>query len=123
MIGRLLLGPCRLAEPWLRHPNWMIRRAAQAAVLGVATIWLALLGTKQAEEGAPEGSDEFVQQLSSSTRLREFLHGRAIAKPFVGHICRVLVLRLSVHAEMRERGVLRRVQFRVTSRGRSIKKR
>ena len=103
MIGRLLLGPYRLAEPWLRHPNWMIRRAAQAAVLGVATIWLALLGTKQAEEGAPEGSDEFVQQLSSSTRLREFLHGRAIAKPFVGHICRVLVLRLSVHAEMRER--------------------
>lgn len=103
MIGRLLLGPYRLAEPWLRNPNWMIRRAAQAAVLGVATIWLALLGTKQAEEGAPEGSDEFVQQLSSSTRLREFLHGRAIAKPFVGHICRVLVLRLSVHAEMRER--------------------
>ena len=123
MIGRLLLGPYRLAEPWLRHPNWMIRRAAQAAVLGVATIWLALLGTKQAEEGAPEGSDEFVQQLSSSTRLREFLHGRAIAKPFVGHICRVLVLRLSVHAEMRERACSDECNFALRLAGRSIKKR
>jgi hypothetical protein len=103
MIRRLLLGPYRLAEPWLRHPNWMIRRVAQAAVLGVAAIWLALPRAEETQGGAPERDDELVQRLSSSTRLREFLHGPAIAKPLVGHICRVLVLRLSVHTKMRER--------------------
>ena len=33
----------------------------------------------------------------------EFLNGPALAKPIVGPLCRVLVLRLSVHAQMRER--------------------
>src|SRR5262249_50191272 len=44
MIRRLLLGPYKLAEPWVRHPSWMVRRPAQVAVLGIATIWLALPG-------------------------------------------------------------------------------
>lgn len=109
MIRWLLLRPYLVAEPWLRHPNWLVRRVAQVAALAVATIWLVLPGGEKAgsqpsERGpAPEQHDELAEQLSSSPRLREFLHGSAIATPVVGRVCRLLVLRLSVHAKMRER--------------------
>ena len=102
MIRRLLLRTYVLAESWLRHPDWMVRRPAQAAALGIATIWLVLPRAAAVESGTPDGRDELVERLSSSTQLREFLHGPAIARPFVGRICRILVLRLSVAAKMRE---------------------
>jgi hypothetical protein len=35
--------------------------------------------------------------------MREFLHGNAIGKPLIGHVCRRLVLRLSVYAKTRQR--------------------
>jgi hypothetical protein len=107
MIRWLLLRPYLLAEPWLRHPHWIVRCPAQVVALAVATIWLVL---PRGEEGAGEPSerdraherrDELAERFSSSPRLREFLHG-LIATPFVGRICRVLLLRLSVHAKMRE---------------------
>jgi hypothetical protein len=105
MIRRLLLRPYVLAEPWLRDDKWLVRRTAQAAVMSVAAIWLMLpRGEDEEDEDlALERSDEFVQQLSSSARLREFLHGPAIVKPLIGRICRVLLLRLSVAAKARAR--------------------
>jgi hypothetical protein len=109
MIRWLLLRPYLVAEPWLRHPNWLVRRVAQVAALTVAAIWLVLPGGNKAESQVsergrvPEQNDELAEQLSSSPRLREFLHGSAIATPLVGRVCRVLVLRLSVHAKIRER--------------------
>lgn len=103
MIRRLLLAPYKLAEPWVRHPNWMVRRPAQVAVLGIATIWLALARDKKAKPDAPEPLDELARQFWSSPKLLEFLNGPAIGKPIVGRICRILVLRLSVAAKLRER--------------------
>jgi hypothetical protein len=103
MIGRLLLHPYLIAEPWLRHSNWMVRRVAQVAVVGIATIWLALPGAKKSEFGAGDQDDELARRLWASPRFLEFLNGPALAKPIVGPLCRVLVLRLSVHAQVRER--------------------
>jgi hypothetical protein len=103
MIRRLLLGPYKLAEPWVRHSSWMVRRPAQVAVLGIATIWLALPGSEKAERDAPEQVDELARQFWSSPKLLEFLNGPAISKPVIGRICRLLVLRLSVAAKLRER--------------------
>jgi hypothetical protein len=103
MIRRLLLGPYLIAEPWLRHSNWMVRRVAQVAVVGIATVWLALPGAKKPERGAGDRYDELARRFWESPRFLEFLNGTAIAKPIVGPLCRVLVLRLSVHAQMRER--------------------
>jgi hypothetical protein len=111
MIRALLLGPFRIAEPWVRHPNWLIRRAAQVAALGVATVWLALPNAKKPDASAVEESDELLRKLLSSQPLREFLHGPAIAKPVVGHLCRILVLRLSVAGKMRERANSHERQF------------
>ena len=74
MIRRLLLSPYVLAAPWLEHPNWMVRRSAQATVLWVASVWLALRRVDVAEGDPPDPSDELVQQLSASTGLRDFLH-------------------------------------------------
>ena len=51
MIRRLLLPPYLIAEPWLRHSNWMVRRVAQVAVVGIAIIWLALPGARRPEPG------------------------------------------------------------------------
>ena len=42
MIGRVLLGPFFLVEPWLRHPSWMVRRPAQIVVFAIAILWLVL---------------------------------------------------------------------------------
>jgi hypothetical protein len=105
MIRWLLLRPYRLAEPWLRHSNWMVRRVAQVAAFGVAIAWLALPSEAGAEAGAgaPAQSDPLADAFVASPRMREFLHGNAIGKPLVGHVCRRLVLRLSVYTRTRER--------------------
>jgi hypothetical protein len=104
MTRWLLLRPYRLAEPWLRHSNWMVRRVAQVAAFGVAIAWLALPSARAVEDGAPARDDGLADELVSSPRMREFLHGTAIANPLVGPICRLLVLRLSVYAKTREGG-------------------
>jgi hypothetical protein len=103
MIRRILLAPFFLVEPWLRHPNWMVRRAAQIVMFGIAIIWLLLPSSKAAERGSPKPTDELALRLSTSTQLQEFIHGPAIGKPIVGRICRILVLRLSVIAKLSER--------------------
>jgi hypothetical protein len=103
MIQRLLIHPYRMAEPWLRHSHWLVRRIAQVAVVGIAIVWLALPGAKRSEFGTGEQDDELARRLWASPRFLEFLNGPALAKPIVGPLCRVLVLRLSVHAQMRER--------------------
>jgi hypothetical protein len=103
MIRRILLSPYVFAAPWLEHPNWMIRRTAQATVLWVASIWLVLRRVDVAEGDPPDPSDDLVQQLSASTGLRDFLLGRSVVKRLVGRVCRALLLRLSVAAKARER--------------------
>jgi len=102
MIRSLLLRPYRLAEPWLRHSNWMVRRIAQVVGFGVAILWLALPSKSAAEGDAPAQDDALADALVSSPQMREFLHGTAIANPLVGPVCRFLVLRLSVYAKTRE---------------------
>jgi len=103
MIQRLLLQPYLLAEPWLRHSNWMVRRVAQVAVVGIAVVWLALPGARRPEVQAGGHDDELARRLWASPRFLEFVNGPALGKPIVGPLCRMLVLRLSVHAQMRER--------------------
>jgi hypothetical protein len=117
MIRRLLLVPYKLAEPWVRHPNWMVRRPAQVAVLGIATIWLALARDEKAKPDALEPIDELARQFWSSPKLLEFLNGPAIGKPIVGRICRILVLRLSVAAKLRERASTNDRNFALRLRG------
>ena len=102
MIRWLLLHPYRIAEPWLRHSNWLVRRVAQAAAFGVAVVWLALPSELPAQADAPAPSDPLADAFVSSPRMREFLHGNAIGKPLVGPICRRLVLRLSVYTKTRQ---------------------
>jgi hypothetical protein len=104
MIRSLLLRPYRLAEPWLRHSNWMVRRLAQVVGFGVAILWLALPGKGAVEGDAPAQDDPLADALVSSPQMREFLHGTAIANPLIGPVCRLLVLRLSVYAKTRESG-------------------
>jgi hypothetical protein len=117
MIRRLLLVPYRLAEPWIRHPNCMVRRPAQVAVLAIATIWLALARNEKAKPDASEPIDELACEFWSSPRLREFLNGPAIGKPIVGRICRILVLRLSIAAKLRERASTNDRNFALRLRG------
>jgi hypothetical protein len=117
MIRRLLLGPYRLAEPWVRHPNWIIRRPAQVMALGIAMIWLALPRVYKVEGHASERVDDLARQFWSSPRLLEFLNGPALGKPFVGRICRVLVLRLSVAAKLRERASSNERNFALCLKG------
>jgi hypothetical protein len=117
MIRRLLLVPYRLAEPWVRHPNWMIRRPAQVVALGIATIWLALAREEKTKPDASESIDELARQFWSSPKLLEFLNGPAIGKPIVGRICRILVLRLSVVAKLRKRASASDRNFALRLRG------
>jgi hypothetical protein len=117
MIRRLLLVPYRLAEPWIRHPNCMVRRPAQVVVLAIATIWLALARNEKAKPDASEPIDELACEFWSSPRLREFLNGPAIGKPIVGRICRILVLWLSIAAKLRERASTNDRNFALRLRG------
>ena len=83
MIQRLLLQPYLLAEPWVRHSNWMVRRVAQVAVVGIAVVWLALPGAKRSEFGSGDQDDELARLLWASPRFLEFVNGPALAKPIV----------------------------------------
>jgi hypothetical protein len=90
MIDRLLIAPFGLVEPWLRHPSRVVRRAAQAGVLGIASVWLALWKIRGA------GGGRFLARLASSDQLREFLHGPGLRRrSFSGRVFRTLLLRLS----------------------------
>jgi hypothetical protein len=82
MIRGLLFRSFTLAEPWLRHDKWLVRRTAQAAVMVV--IWLMLPRVEKARNMPSERSGDFAEQLSLSTRLMEFLDGPAILKPLLG---------------------------------------
>jgi hypothetical protein len=117
MIRRLLLVSYRLAEPWIRHPNWMVRRPAQVVVLAIATIWLALARDEKAKPDASELIDELAREFWSSPKLLEFLNGPAIGQPIVGRICRILLLRLSVAAKLRERASANDRNFALRLRG------
>jgi hypothetical protein len=103
MIRRVLFGPFRLVERWLRHPSWMVRRPAQGVAFAIAMLWLALPQSGRNRDGARNAIDELALLLSKSPQFQEFIHGTAIGKPIVGRICRVLVLRLSVIAKETER--------------------
>jgi len=95
-VGRLLIGPFGLVEPWLQHPGWIVRRAAQAGVLVIVSIWLALSTLARAGPGATKHTDEFIERLESSTALREFLHGPGVLRrPLSGRAFRALLFRLS----------------------------
>jgi hypothetical protein len=89
----------------------MVRRLAQVVAFGVAIAWLALPSAKSAEGGAPARDDALADAFASSPRMREFLHGTAIAQPLVGPVCRLLVLRLSVYAKTRERAAFKDRNF------------
>ncbi len=117
MIRRLLLVSYRLAEPWIRHPNWMARRPAQVVVLAIATIWLVLARDEKAKPDASELIDELAREFWSSPKLLEFLNGPAIGQPIVGRICRILLLRLSVAAKLRERASANDRNFALRLRG------
>jgi hypothetical protein len=104
MIRWVLLGPYRLAEPWLRHPNFFVRRGAQVAAFGVGLIWLALPSDRGTKDGIRTRSDQLADELVGSPRMLEFLHGTAIVKPLIGPVCRLLALRLSVYAKTRYSG-------------------
>jgi hypothetical protein len=93
MIGRLLIGPFRLVEPWLRHPSRAVRRAGQVGVLAIAGTWLAFARSGWRDVGQ---KDEFVARLASSDALREFLHGPGLRRRSLsGRVFRTLLLRLS----------------------------
>ena len=61
--------------------------------------------------------DELARLLWASPRFLELVNGPALAKPIVGPLCRVLVLRLSVHAQMRERASVDERNFLLRLRG------
>jgi len=95
-IRRLLIGPYGLVEPWLQHPSWSVRRAAQAGVLVIATAWLALSKLTRRSVDPPERVDEFIERLESSAALREFLQGPGVLRrPLSGRVFRELLFRLS----------------------------
>jgi hypothetical protein len=102
MVRRLLLVPFRLSEPWVRHPNWMVRRSAQVVALGIAMVWLTLPDGKKAGGDSSEQSDDVLREVLSSRQFLEFLHGPITSTPLLGYICRALALRLSVAAKMHE---------------------
>jgi len=95
----------------------MVRRPAQVVVLAIATIWLALARDEKAKPDASEPIDELACEFWSSPRLREFLNGPTIGKPIVGRICRILVLRLSIAAKLRERASTNDRNFALRLRG------
>src|SRR5262245_40920898 len=103
MIGRLLIRPYASLESGLRHPSPFVRRPAQAAVLAIATLSLAL-SKVGGEARARGGTDELMDRLASSEPLRAFLHGPGILRrPVGGRAFRSLLFRLSRAASVRAR--------------------
>jgi hypothetical protein len=103
MLRSLVLSSYSLAERRLEHPNWLIRRSAQASVLALATISLALPRADAEPTAARDPSTALVRQLSASAALREAVQVGGRVKRRLACVFRALLMRLSVAAEARER--------------------
>ena len=104
MIRRLLLSPYVLAAPWLGHPNWMVRRSAQATVLWVASVWLAAAARRRGGGRSARPERRLVQQLSASTRITRLSYWTQYRQAVsLAASAAILLLWLSVAAKTRER--------------------
>jgi hypothetical protein len=115
MLRSLVLSSYGLAERRLEHPNWLIRRSAQASVLALATISLALPRADAEPTATRDPSTALVRQLSASAALREAVQVGGRVKRRLACVFRALLMRLSVAAEAceRQRHGERRVALRV----------
>src|SRR5215831_624984 len=103
MFRSLVLSSYAVAEHRLEHPNWLVRRGAQAAVLALATVALALPRADDGSVAARDPSVALVRQLSASAALRQAVQVGGRVKRKLSYVFRALLMQLSVAAEARER--------------------
>lgn len=98
LINRLYVG----ADKKTSHPNWMLRRAAQATVVAIGALQFG--ARKLAPAGTDQSKDrDLVEFLSSSERLRSYIFGSGLLRPSIGLLSRVLLARTAFADMARER--------------------
>jgi len=87
-----------LVQGGITHPNWLLRRASQAAVLGGAFIQVLL--NKSVLSTSVAGAQ--IERLWSSTRVSEHLLAPSLSKRSAGLLLRVLLMHVAATKKLSE---------------------
>jgi hypothetical protein len=102
MTNRISQWPLKQAHRWVEHPNWLLRRASQLAVLAALTSRVMVHGLGRPLEREREKQEEFIETFAISPSLRDYVRGRGTARPWVGLLARTLLMVQAADAKLRE---------------------
>ena len=90
------------ADRLKRHPNRLVRRTAQLAVLGFLAVRLRRLGFGRPSDSSFGSQEQLIGNPSFSLGVRDYLASPGFLRPRVGLIARLLVLLEAADRRMRE---------------------
>ena len=88
------------AEGLKRHPNVLVRRSAQAVLLGLLAVRVGRGGVARSPEAAGGPPGELIGDPSFVAGVRDYLMERGLLRPWLGLVGRLLVLRELADARM-----------------------
>jgi hypothetical protein len=102
MTGRIAQSLHTRAYRLKRHPNRVVRRAAQLAILVGLIVRLAPWRSDQTPDGAQELEPQLIGNPSFAMGVRDYLKAPGVLRPWLGLIARVLVWLEAANARARE---------------------
>src|SRR5262245_35563677 len=102
MTDRISQSPLAQAHRWVEHPNWLLRRISQLAVLGPLARRVAGHGLGHPLDTEREKQEEFVETFAISPSLRDYVQARARLRHWFGLVVRTLLMVQAADAKVRE---------------------
>src|SRR5262245_53925624 len=88
------------AEGLKRHPNVLVRRSAQAVLLGLLAVRAGRIGLARSLEPASGPPGELIGNPPFVAGVRDYLTERGLLRPWIGLVGRLLVLYESADARI-----------------------
>lgn len=102
MTDRISQSPLAQAHRWVEHPNWLLRRTSQFAVLSTLARRVAVHGLGHPLDTEREKREEFVETFAISPSLRDYVQARAPLRHWFGLVARTLLMVQAADSKVRE---------------------
>jgi hypothetical protein len=86
----------------VEHPNWLIRRGSQLAVLGSLARRISRRGLGEPLDEEGEKQERFIEAFAISPSLREYVQARRPLRHWLGGLARTLLMLQAADARLRE---------------------
>jgi hypothetical protein len=102
----------------VEHPNWLIRRGSQLAVLGSLATRIARRGLGEPLDEEGEKQERFIEGFAISPSLREYVQARRPLRHWLGGLARTLLMLQAADARLRELARSQQSTFELKIEGR-----